>query len=303
MGPWAHPRSRGENCTYAINASTDAGSSPLTRGKHRQRGRLLDRNRLIPAHAGKTSKLEGTDVNFEAHPRSRGENMRFRRRLRRPCGSSPLTRGKQLSDGRDVAVFGLIPAHAGKTRSPRRPRVHAGAHPRSRGENTARSRPAKRYSGSSPLTRGKPSSTACLRRRWRLIPAHAGKTGEWSHLPRGCGAHPRSRGENARRTRDLLGCGGSSPLTRGKHHWYREGFFVGRLIPAHAGKTRPCRPPSTTEKAHPRSRGENPVGAVAGILSGGSSPLTRGKPLELGAQHPVARLIPAHAGKTPSTRS
>ena len=51
--------------------------------------------------------------------------------------------------------------------------------------------------------------------------------------------------------------------------------------------------------AHPRSRGENLEG-LAGLLSGlGSSPLTRGKPAGHAASVQDARLIPAHAGKTP----
>ena len=52
------------------------------------------------------------------------------------------------------------------------------------------------------------------------------------------------------------------------------------------------------EEAHPRSRGENrgPRGWPAGAA--GSSPLTRGKPLEGLAGLLSGRLIPAHAGKT-----
>ena len=51
--------------------------------------------------------------------------------------------------------------------------------------------------------------------------------------------------------------------------------------------------------AHPRSRGENSWGSRGAFSRCGSSPLTRGK---LGLIWPVvqaARLIPAHAGKTP----
>ena len=156
----AHPRSRGENCTYAINASTDAGSSPLTRGKHRQRGRLLDRNRLIPAHAGKTSKLEGTDVNFEAHPRSRGENGLTSAGTAVKAGSSPLTRGKHAIPAASATPMRLIPAHAGKTsRGPSKVRAST-AHPRSRGENKNVRKALNVLAGSSPLTRGKPSGGA-----------------------------------------------------------------------------------------------------------------------------------------------
>ena len=51
----AHPRSRGENSMHSPSVRRMRGSSPLTRGK-RGIGELLERNnRLIPAHAGKTS--------------------------------------------------------------------------------------------------------------------------------------------------------------------------------------------------------------------------------------------------------
>ena len=50
------------------------------------------------------------------------------------------------------------------------------------------------------------------------------------------------------------------------------------LIPAHAGKTRGTVFSPTGNGAHPRSRGENDLIRVAGYLSVGSSPLTRGKP-------------------------
>ena len=52
--PSAHPRSRGENSRSSLTFVSWLGSSPLTRGKHRARDRLVSTLRLIPAHAGKT---------------------------------------------------------------------------------------------------------------------------------------------------------------------------------------------------------------------------------------------------------
>ena len=49
------------------------------------------------------------------------------------------------------------------------------------------------------------------------------------------------------------------------------------LIPAHAGKTRLAASCSSTERAHPRSRGENIAPYAVSQFVGGSSPLTRGK--------------------------
>ena len=71
-----------------------------------------------------------------------------------------------------------------------------------------------------------------------------------------------------------------------------------RLIPAHAGKTAVRRLHDLQQRAHPRSRGENPDCGVRVFLSEGSSPLTRGKPLGLGGRVVPPGLIPAHAGKT-----
>ena len=91
---------------------------------------------------------------------------------------------------------------------------------------------------------------------------------------------------------------GSSPLTRGKQHSNTCTPNPQRLIPAHAGKTPPRKPPWTSTWAHPRSRGEN-RGVRPGLVFGaGSSPLTRGKRSCRAAQPCRRRLIPAHAGKT-----
>ena len=153
--------------------------------------------RLIPAHAGKTTPPLTPPV--------------------KKMGSSPLTRGKQFP-----LIFcpfrpGLIPAHAGKTRSPRAMPPAPRAHPRSRGENTAAAALTFGTTGSSPLTRGKQLRGGRRKGLDRLIPAHAGKTRPiwWHHGRRR--AHPRSRGENRKDGFDAF-----------PHAW---------LIPAHAGKT------------------------------------------------------------------
>ena len=131
-----------------------------------------------------------------------------------------------------------------------------------------------------------------------LIPAHAGKTVRDLIDPRASGAHPRSRGEN-RTGSDRPACQwGSSPLTRGKPLHYAGIFVLIRLIPAHAGKTEAARLAPGQHGAHPRSRGENEPVELVGNSDMGSSPLTRGKPLEGLAGLLSGRLIPAHAGKT-----
>ena len=152
----AHPRSRGENTPCPSARLPLRGSSPLTRGKPRPRDNGRSLARLIPAHAGKTRSLTSSPGSDAAHPRSRGENRRFRHHGRVRVGSSPLTRGKPHSICGHHHRNRLIPAHAGKTRW--------------RGLNPL---PPP---GSSPLTRGKPGTDISSIVVFRLIPAHAGKT-------------------------------------------------------------------------------------------------------------------------------
>ena len=156
--------------------------------------------------------------------------------------------------------------------------------------------------GSPPLTRGKPVRRRLVRFWVGLIPAHAGRTQArpWtSWLPP---ARPRSREENPADDEWLMGCCGSSPLTRGKLTQPKLLSATGRLVPAHAGKTRLAASSWTARRAHPRSRGENKrMNLVEGSPSG-SCPLTRGKPVHAARQLQHPRLIPAHAGKTGTSR-
>ena len=253
---------------------------------------------LIPAHAGKTPVGRAVPSVAWAHPRSRGENAERRRGGELLRGSSPLTRGKLAGSEFASMVIGLIPAHAGKTVCPASGRWSRGAHPRSRGENTALLPRGQSARGSSPLTRGKRAGRHVFESGARLIPAHAGKTA--SRRPRAASprAHPRSRGENSECCRSSSARAGSSPLTRGKRFESRAVDRRLGLIPAHAGKTtlRTCS--TIAFRAHPRSRGENWLLVALRVGVEGSSPLTRGKRGEGEQGGPLAGLIPAHAGKT-----
>ena len=157
-GPWAHPRSRGENRVIKPGGYLLAGSSPLTRGKLSDKLREQVRQRLIPAHAGKTGRRVGLRARLRAHPRSRGENSCGQRIGHSGLGSSPLTRGKLDGELLGQVDDGLIPAHAGKT----------------------------------------PNDLRHMRLTYGLIPAHAGKTTVDEAWAFDAEAHPRSRGENYR---------------------------------------------------------------------------------------------------------
>ncbi len=172
----AHPRSRGENPPGHPGPQGDQGSSPLTRGKPLLISPSLPVSRLIPAHAGKTLRTIANRAFMTAHPRSRGENLVGLNSGPELGGSSPLTRGKLARPHPRQPGPRLIPAHAGKTTSPRGMRPSGQAHPRSRGENPPRKPLWTSTWGSSPLTRGKRAVAPGIERDLRLIPAHAGKT-------------------------------------------------------------------------------------------------------------------------------
>ena len=275
-----------------------AGSSPLTRGKLRDRVLGAGVNRLIPAHAGKTTSRVTRAGAVTAHPRSRGENVASRAWPLIVAGSSPLTRGKLDAEEPPALRGRLIPAHAGKTRGRGTCRTRPAAHPRSRGENTRSPVSASLWAGSSPLTRGKPELFLDPLLQARLIPAHAGKTRHQMPARYRGSAHPRSRGENSHRLCLAFWFFGSSPLTRGKPRRERQAEEEARLIPAHAGKTPRPRATLRGQSAHPRSRGENHAASTAARKVSGSSPLTRGKRCPEDQSCRRRRLIPAHAGKT-----
>ena len=274
----AHPRSRGENHTPRNLIEIPGGSSPLTRGKRLDaRPHAVDEG-LIPAHAGKTGRTSAPARPSPAHPRSRGENRTKTLSLSATLGSSPLTRGKRHVDQAAARLRGLIPAHAGKTRSCSSSLPAPGAHPRSRGENSMLKDRLRYEDGSSPLTRGKHARRQAYLDCKGLIPAHAGKTAAGEDRRVRQGAHPRSRGENYAPFLSRASWSGSSPLTRGKPSVALAFLLIAGLIPAHAGKTASRSPRPCPRGAHPRSRGENRVLRGVVLSVGGSSPLTRGKP-------------------------
>ena len=90
----AHPRRCGENDSHQFSLDAFTGSSPQVRGKRNvapSSGLVI---RLIPAGAGKTTRLCVSHILHTAHPRRCGENCSTSLRFRRTRGSSPQVRGK-----------------------------------------------------------------------------------------------------------------------------------------------------------------------------------------------------------------
>ena len=204
---------------HTRNRCEREGTSPRTRGKlgHGLRRRRCVGN--IPAHAGKTDTLIAHAGKKAEHPRARGENGAHFVKSTGAQGTSPRTRGKLAANLKPFNAARNIPAHAGKTSFSWSKGSERPEHPRARGENKFCELGAKLVDGTSPRTRGKPSTAHPTPALARNIPAHAGKTGEKGRLFSRRQEHPRARGENTYLGFPRYPGGGTSPRTRGKRYW------------------------------------------------------------------------------------
>ena len=259
----AHPRVCGENTPAQVLSLQARGSSPRVRGKLHSQCVFIERSGLIPACAGKTATRSPPPPSPTAHPRVCGENRDRKRLYQGRAGSSPRVRGKHHL-GRALGTEDrLIPACAGKTRSPGCISSRDTAHPRVCGENPVNATGKRWRSGSSPRVRGKLQPKQARQLPTRLIPACAGKTYATHESANDTGAHPRVCGENWGEVSGDVGFSGSSPRVRGKRECAGARPVGARLIPACAGKTTAPVNTSIRSKAHPRVCGENVPGSRA----------------------------------------
>ena len=94
LAPPDHPRACGANRDGKAENPMADGSSPRMRGKRwlsRCRRRSL---RIIPAHAGQTSKVRRSVTHSPDHPRACGANKTETTSIPEIDGSSPRMRGK-----------------------------------------------------------------------------------------------------------------------------------------------------------------------------------------------------------------
>ena len=236
------------------------GSSPHTRGARSAACRAVRRARIIPAYAGSTSGFRGRGAGRRDHPRIRGEHQ-----------TNPTARlGGQW----------IIPAYAGSTSSAPPPQTRRPDHPRIRGEHCHRFIGIHMSRGSSPHTRGARRGRHGHIRVARIIPAYAGSTERlvMSHGQRR--DHPRIRGEHSPALMPIAGRSGSSPHTRGAQLADAAFGLPDRIIPAYAGSTSQATRASGAGKDHPRIRGEHSKTYANMEQESGSSPHTRGAPLD-----------------------
>ena len=90
---------------------------------------------IIPAHAGNTHAAANGYEPGRDHPRACGEHAEARMRPRKVKESSPRMRGTQARRIHRHHRHGIIPAHAGNTRSRADEHPEQGDHPRACGEH------------------------------------------------------------------------------------------------------------------------------------------------------------------------
>ena len=191
-----HPRIRGEHRSACDGDTLSEGSSPHTRGAHRDAFPRLSAAGIIPAYAGSTSSRYSRRASRRDHPRIRGEHARQSAQSVADKGSSPHTRGAPPLRAAACRHAGIIPAYAGSTTSSRTTRPTCRDHPRIRGEHPTSSACRSRKSGSSPHTRGALYLRHALGHGPGIIPAYAGSTSSWPASQTSSWDHPRIRGEH-----------------------------------------------------------------------------------------------------------
>ena len=234
-----HPRACGANSISRWVWVITFGSSPRMRGKLLGEFAHRIQRRIIPAHAGQTSRRTRLLRLVSDHPRACGANTTTKPPTRRNNGSSPRMRGKLFDRNHITANTRIIPAHAGQTSVMESSSSPSADHPRACGANSWHCLHRPRPNGSSPRMRGKRIVENRVRKSRRIIPAHAGQTGTratHSHAP---SDHPRACGANFMVFFTNCSYSGSSPRMRGKLHRSHLRTDVPRIIPAHAGQTCP----------------------------------------------------------------
>ena len=215
--PRDHPRVRGEHSSRQAPNPLADGSSPRSRGAHTSAGVPQKIPRIIPAFAGSTKIPASRQCVTRDHPRVRGEHTVQEFPVADTVGSSPRSRGAPASTSarsrgdadhprvrgehcgiaaRHPSRRGIIPAFAGSTQIARNDRAAIWDHPRVRGEHLIRMLSAVSGTGSSPRSRGAPSSGYSPAPQSRIIPAFAGSTSGGNGMGSSLGDHPRVRGEH-----------------------------------------------------------------------------------------------------------
>ena len=170
-------------------------------------------------------------------------------------------------------------------------------HPRVGGEKVSDGESVNRYEGSPPHGRGKAFSVLRRQFRFRITPAHAGKSRARKAAEAVRRDHPRVGGEKDGPDTSTVSVTGSPLHGRGKEDRNNGTAWLYRITPAWAGKRTGASASWTTVRDHPRMGGEKAMGKACAEVSKGSPPRGRGKDQRAIIQLDDLRITPAWAGK------
>ena len=151
----------------------------------------------------------------------------------------------------------ITPAYAGNTPIKNGLRKLREDHPRIRGEHGSSSIRACSSRGSPPHTRGTPVDLRFKDTHGRITPAYAGNTIFFLVQCSASWDHPRIRGEHFWRLAHTPQRSGSPPHTRGTRDLWYALDSAARITPAYAGNTLLNAAARSSDKDHPRIRGEH----------------------------------------------
>ena len=214
-----HPRVCGEKSLNRYTPAYRSGSPPPVRGKvagNLEQGRVVG---ITPACAGKSRSQPRLPCTGRDHPRVCGEKSpTIRPRCRfsccpgdyprvcgekpsttstdiHPAGSPPRVRGKTAQSKLGVSIYGITPAHAGKSGAPTLATAATGDHPRVCGEKLRIVEVGRVKEGSPPRMRGKICADVIVHIQPGITPACAGKSCSHRSFVVLLRDHPRACGE------------------------------------------------------------------------------------------------------------
>ena len=232
-----HPRACGELHGSVRFQSYVSGSSPRMRGTLERIHAPELRRRIIPAHAGNSTRFGSGKPGPSDHPRACGELAAESFIPLFVPGSSPRMRGTLDIKPSRRDRMRIIPAHAGNSRQQANRERTISDHPRACGELFLKSAFMSCPSGSSPRMRGTLGCDLGIDALRRIIPAHAGNSATVPSASASSSDHPRACGELIGGVSASASNTGSSPRMRGTLSRIQSESGSSRIIPAHAGNS------------------------------------------------------------------
>ena len=171
-----HPRVHGELILCEDGALKNVGSSPRTRGTRVAGVQGRPDVRFIPAYTGNSPQTLQLWLRLPVHPRVHGELGMAPAMVDQIDGSSPRTRGTQISFNPKRRINRFIPAYTGNSGACGRSRGRDTVHPRVHGELRSAIFSGLYHFGSSPRTRGTHDTDLPAPRGRRFIPAYTGNS-------------------------------------------------------------------------------------------------------------------------------